>query len=174
MRTDEETEPYNLKRCEPEGAPQPGRLFTCARPGRSLGSKASVPDEIIERWVDGLPDAETVHLVSLLGSKEDGRSEYSFYTFRGSREHSPSKPTFQAWLDSWYGAGHFKVYDYPTVDAGCGSLSEEGIESLLSLVVPLLSRGETVVVFDSGGSQRTGQFCHEAGFRRLPVRSRVD
>jgi hypothetical protein len=164
-------EPCNLKRCEPEETSQPGRLFTCARPGRSFGPITSVPDEIIERWIDGLPNASTVHLVSLLGSKEDGRSEYTFYTFRGSHEHSPGKPTFQAWLDSTYGAGRFQVYDYPTEDAGSGSLSEEDIESVRSIVMPLLSRGETVVVFDSGGSQRTGQFCKAAGFRRWPARS---
>lgn len=167
-------EPCNLKRCEPEGTPQPGRLFTCARPGRSLGPRASVPDEITEWWIDGLSNVSTVHLVSLLGRKQDGRSEYTFYIFKGSHEHSPGKPTFQAWLDTRYGAGHFQVYDYPTVDAGSGSLSEDDIESLRSIVMPLLSRGETVVVFDSGGSQRTGQFCNAAGFRRRPVRSLAD
>lgn len=158
-------EPCNLKRCEPEGKPQPGRLFTCGRPGRSLGSAASVPDEITECWVAGLPSADAVHLVSMLGSKEDGRSEYSFYTFKGSHERS-GKPTFQTWLDSRYGTGQFQVHEYPTVDGGPGSLSEEDVESVRSIVMPLLSRGETVVLFDSYGSERTGQFCNAAGFRR--------
>lgn len=166
-------EPCSLKRCEPEGMSVEGRLFTCARPGRSLGSRAAVPDEIAESWVDSLPRANTVHLVSLLGRKEDGRSEYSFYTFRGGCEHPADRPTFQEWLDSRYGAGHFVVHDYPTVDAGSCSLSDGDIESLKSIVVPLLTLGETVVLFDSGGAQRTGQFCRAAGFRRLPVRSRT-
>lgn len=159
-------EPCNLKRCEPEGTPQPGHLFTCGRPGRSLGSTGSVPDEITECWIAGLPKADTVHLVSMLGSKEDGRSEYSFYTFRGSHENSAGKPTFQTWLDSRYGAGEFEVHEYPTVDAGPRSLSDKDIESIRAIVMPLLSHGETVVVFDSYGSERTGQFCSATGFRR--------
>lgn len=168
------TEPCSLKRCEPEGTPPPGRLFTCARPGRSLGSRAAVTDDIVESWLDGLPEADTVHLVSLLGWKEDGRSEYSFYTFRGSDIRTDGRPTFQEWLDSRYGGGRFEVHDYPTEDAGNFSLSDEDIESLTTLVVPLLNLGETVVLFDSGGSQRTGQFCRALGFRRLPVRPPAD
>jgi len=158
-------EPCNLRRCKPEGTAQRGQLFTCGRPGRSLGRTASVPDESADCWVAGLPKANTVHLLSMLGTKEDGRSEYSFYTFRGSYENS-RKPTFQTWLDSRHGAGKFLVHECPTVDAGPRSLSEKDIESIRAIVMPLLSRGETVVVFDSYGSERTGQFCKAMGFRR--------
>jgi hypothetical protein len=132
-----------------------------------------VPDEIVESWVDGLPGANTVHLVSLLGWKEDGRSEYSFYMFRGSSEQPDGRPTFQEWLDSRYGWDRFEVHDYPTEDAGDLSLSNEDIKSLTTLIMPLLSMGETVVLFDSGGAQRTGQFCRAVGFRRLPVKQQV-
>jgi hypothetical protein len=164
------TEPCTLKRCEPEGTPLPGRLFTCARPGRSLGRIADVPDVVAESWVDGLPRANTVHLVSLLGWKEDGRSEYSFYTFRGGIEQPDGRPTFQEWLDSRYGQGRFEVHDYPTEDAGDEALSKQDIESLTALIIPLLSKGETVVLFDSGGAQRTGQFCRAICFQRRPVK----
>jgi hypothetical protein len=167
------TEPCNLKKCEPEGTLLPGRLFTCARPGRSLGRIADVPDEIAESWVDGLPKANIVHLVSLLGWKEDGRSEYSFYTFRGGSQNPDGRPTFQEWLDSRYCPDRFEVHDYPTEDAGDFSLSGEDIESLSTLVMYLLSMGETVVLFDSGGAQRTGQICRAIGFRRLPVKRLV-
>src|SRR5713101_5602168 len=108
------SEPCNLKQCLPEEASFPGRLFTCARPGRSLGSKAPVPDEIVASWIDELPPATTVHLVSLLGEKENGTLEYSFYTFRGGGDHPDGRPTFQEWLDDRYCADRFVVHDYPT------------------------------------------------------------
>jgi hypothetical protein len=158
-------EPCNLRRCESNEGFQNGRLFTCGRPGRSLGSTASVPDEITECWVAGLPTADTVHVVSLLGSKNDGRSEYSFYSFKGSHEKS-GKPTFQTWLDTRYGVGRFRVHEHPTTDAGPRSLSAEDLHLIRSIVMPLLSHGETVIVFDSYGAERTGQFCKAIGFRR--------
>ena len=57
-------EPVSLKRCEPEETSLPGRLFTCARLGRSLGRRAELPDELVESWIDGLPKADTIHLVT--------------------------------------------------------------------------------------------------------------
>jgi len=127
-----------------------------------------VPDVIVEQWIDGLPPAKTVHLVSLLGAKEVGTLEYSFYSFRGKTDPPDGRPAFQEWLDDSYGAERFVVYDCPTVDAGNCSISQDVIDSLLKLILPLLSKGETVVLFDSGGAQRTGQFCRAAGFRRQP------
>ena len=165
------SEPVSLRICKPVTNTMNvrGRLFTCARPGRSLGRTESVPDEVVDLWVRGLPDAEGYQLVSLLGEKEDGRSEYSFYTFGGEHEQSLGKPTFQEWLDTTYGAGRFKVWEYPTLDAGNNALSEEDIQHLRGLVLSLLEQGQTVVLFDSGGSQRTGQFCKNVGFERKPV-----
>lgn len=120
-----------------------------------------------ERGLLGRWPAEGRHRSSSLnaGHQEDGTSEYSFYTFRGSHENS-GKPTFQTWLYSMHGAGKFRVHEYPTVDAGPRSLSEKDIESIRAIVMPLLSLGETVVVFDSYGSERTGQFCKAMGLRR--------
>lgn len=165
----ETIEPSNLKRGVPETGPFPGgHLFTCGRPGRSLGPEASVPDELAESWIDGLPPAQRVHLVSLLGSKVNGKSEYSFYSFRGSCDPPDGRPIFQEWLDERYGSDRFVVHEYPTVDAGEWSIPQDVIDTLLKLILPLLSQGETVVLFDSGGSQRTRQFCDVAGFRRRP------
>jgi hypothetical protein len=158
-------EPCNLRKCRAVVAPVAGILFTCGRPGRSLGSTASVSDEIADCWVAGLPKGNILNLVSLLGTKEDGKSEYRFYSFRGSHEHS-AKPTFQAWLDSRHGAGRFRVHEYPTEDAGPNSLSDQDIESIRAIIIPLTTAGETVVVFDSFGSERTGQVCRALGFRR--------
>src|SRR5437764_1169649 len=97
-------EPCNLRRCKAVGTPDAGLLFTCGRPGRSLGRTAPVSDEIVDCWIAGLPEANTIHLISLLGTKEDGTSEYHFYSFRGNHESS-AKPTFQCWLDSRHGTG---------------------------------------------------------------------
>lgn len=130
--------------------------------------KAAGSDEIAESWIDGLPPAETLHLVSLLGTKEDETPEYSFYSFRGVGDQPDGRPTFQEWLDDRYGADRFVIHDYPTLDAGDWSIPQDVIDSLITLILPLLSRGETVVLFDSGGAQRTGQFCRAAGFRRRP------
>jgi hypothetical protein len=162
------SEPYNLKQCLPGGAPFPGRLFTCGRPGRSLGKRVFVPDEIVESWIDGLPPAKNVHLISLLGAKEDGTLEYSFYTFRGGGELTNDRPTFQEWLDDRYEVDRFVVHDCPTVDAGDKAIPEECIVPLSNLILRLLTLGETVVLFDSAGSQRTRQFFTAAGFRRRP------
>lgn len=158
-------EPCNLRKCRSLGAPSAGVLFTCGRPGRSLGRTNPVSDEIVDCWVAGLPEAKTLHLLSLLGTKVDGKSEYRFYSFRGSHEHS-TKPTLQTWLDRRHGAGTFRVHEYPTVDAGPNSLCEGQIQSIRSLVNPLIDAGETVVLFDSFGSERTGQVCRALNFRR--------
>ena len=53
------------------------------------------------------------------------------------------------------------------------SLSDEDIESLSTLIIRLLGMGETVILFDSAGAQRTGQFCRAIGFRRRPVKQHV-
>lgn len=158
-------EPCNLRRCKAVGTPHPGLLFTCGRPGRSLGRTGDVSDEVVDCWVAGLPEANTLHLVSLLGTKEDGSTEYCFYSFRGSHEHS-AKPNFQEWLDIRHGIGRFRLHEYPTKDAGPGSLSDEEIESIRAIIMPLIAAGGTVVVFDSFGSERTGQVCGALGFRR--------
>jgi hypothetical protein len=158
-------EPCNLRKCKALGVPSAGALFTCGRPGRSLGSSGLVSDEIVDCWVTGMPNATPLILLSLLGTKVDGKSEYQFYSFRGSHEHS-TKPTLQTWLDRRHGAGRFRVLEYPTEDAGPNSLSDGQIESIRALINPMMDDGETVVLFDSFGSERTGQVCRALNFRR--------
>ena len=65
-----------------------GRLFTCGRPGREeYGTeRVPIPDQVITRWVEGLPAAEGLHIVSLLGTKGDGTSEFVYYPYRSARE----------------------------------------------------------------------------------------
>ena len=83
------------------------------------------------------------------------KSEYRFYSFRGSHEHS-TKPTFQEWLDRRHGPGRFQVHEYPTEDGGPRSLSDEDVASIGAIIQPLIEAGETIVMFDSFGSERTG------------------
>src|SRR5690242_2767743 len=85
-------EPSNDRERKSAGTPCPGALFTCGRPGRSLGRTATMSDEMADCWVTGLPNTNTLHLVSLLGTKHDGTSEYRFYSFRGSHERSAKFP----------------------------------------------------------------------------------
>ena len=68
-------EPCNLK----EWSAPIGRLFTCSRPGRATYGKKKrpIPSDTILLWINGLPAAPTLHLVSLLGWKKDGYSEFS-------------------------------------------------------------------------------------------------
>src|SRR5438034_508690 len=77
--------PYMLKRWR-TGAPSNCHyFFTCARPGRTSdpdSKHAQVSDELVHRWVLGLPGPNTA-IVCLLGRKPDGLSEFSFYSFYG-------------------------------------------------------------------------------------------
>jgi hypothetical protein len=94
-----------------------GRLFTCGRPGRSAfgRKKRPIDKDTIDLWVKGLPDAKPLDIVSLLGKKKSGFSEFEYYPFRSSQE-AGTKPTFQQWLDKHY-YGRFRVHEFPTVDA---------------------------------------------------------
>lgn len=49
--------------------------------GRSLGSQAAVADRLVVDWANGLPGSDEIYIVSLLGEKPGGKSEFSFYSF---------------------------------------------------------------------------------------------
>ena len=93
-------EPVNLREWRaPTTAGDAGRLFTCGRPGRATFRREGRPidDDTIDLWVKGLPKTELLDIVSLLGEKTDGYSEFGYYPFRSSKE-AGNKPTFQQWL----------------------------------------------------------------------------
>ncbi len=74
-------EPINLREWKAtDRSKQRGRLFTCGRPGRaSYGrEKVAVGDEIIDLWASGLPKTDVLHVVSLLGHKTTGFSEFGY------------------------------------------------------------------------------------------------
>ena len=160
-------EPYRLYRCIPTAGTFRGEFFTCARPGRSREPLVkSVPDDWVDAWVKGLPGAESIVIVSLLGWKANGQSEFSFYSFRGSGEETerPDRPTFQQWLDARYEKGRYRVIEFPTTDTKI--VASEILNRVGTTILSLLHSGETVVLMDSGGFSRTGAVCRFMGFVR--------
>lgn len=151
-------EPCGLTKWVLDATVPSGKLFTCARPGRSLGRKrTSIDDATVLAWLKGLPKEETVSvIVSLLGRKPepDGRSEFSYYSFKGAREDRPSSPTFQEWLDRATTPGKYMVIEHPTIDTK--PISPEVLTAIVACVVANLDANRTVVVVDSGGVSRTG------------------
>ena len=161
MKALKPTKPYMLRRWR-IGVPSK-YFFTCARPGRT-GHAASkntpVPDSEVHRWVLGLPGPNTA-IVSLLGRKPDGKSEFSFYSFYGGfdrRSDRASALSFQEWLTYWHGDRHIVVHEHPTCDFN--PIPLEVLDTIASEIANLLSAERTVILIDSGGQTRTAIVCH--------------
>jgi len=158
-------EPINLREWRPvTTAPQRGRLFTCGRPGRATfgREKRPVDEDTIDLWVKGLPEVEVLHIISLLGQKTTGFSEFGYYPFRSSEE-SGTKPTFQQWFDKRYGR-RFVVHEFRTVD-GRG-ISQDVLKAVTRHALTLIENGSTVLVLDSMGAERTARVCEAMGYKR--------
>ncbi len=117
----------------------------------------------IDLWVKGLPPAEVQHIVSLLGKKRSGFSEFGYYPFRSARKPG-SEPTFQEWFDERYGR-RFVVHEFPTVDAR--AIPADVLEAVRRHVLDLLNCASTVVVVDSAGAERTARVCDAIGYKRM-------
>lgn len=97
-------------------------------------------------------------VVSLLGQKPDGTSEFSFYPFRGGYDGSDKGlPTFEEWLAKHYPERAIVVRELPTIDFRPVPL--ETLQSAEAEIARLLQAGKTVVLVDSGGVTRTGAVC---------------
>jgi hypothetical protein len=156
-------EPYRKRRWRHSTAPEQIAFFTCARPGRSLGSTQPVPDAIVHKWVNGLPGPRTA-IISLLGCKPDGKSEFSFYNFSGKDDttsESRGKPPWQAWLDRHHPDRGVTVIEHPTTDFQ--PITDETLQRVAKDVQRLLGEGRTIVLIDSGGQTRTGTVCRHLG-----------
>jgi hypothetical protein len=107
----------------------PGKLYRVARPGRSVGSDASVSDAVAGEWVAGiarrlasdgsLPADKTVLYVCLLGRKRGGRREIAdFYNARGPEDGDDvvptSKPTWESYLNELAADVTFVLHHGPT------------------------------------------------------------
>jgi hypothetical protein len=162
IRTVKPLKPYMLKRWRLDTQPQPLWFFTCARPGRTgnpASKTSSVSDDVVHRWVLGLPQPRTA-IVSLLGRKPDGTSEFSFYSFYGGLDLPSDRPgclSFQTWLDTWHSALSIVVREHPTCDFR--PVSPETLKTVSMDINDLASAGRTVVLIDSGGVTRTGIVC---------------
>ena len=139
-------------------------MFTCGRPGRAVfgREKVRVDDNTIDNWVNGLPQGEVVHIVSLLGRKKNGFSEFGYYPFRSSREPG-TKPTFQEWLNDRHGPS-FVVHEFPTVDAQ--GIPDDVLQTAKRCVLDLIRNGNTVAVVDSMGAERTARVCEAIDYMR--------
>ena len=165
------TKPYILKRWRLNTKAGALWFFTCARPGRT-GDPASknmgVPDEIVNRWVLGLPGPETA-IVSLLGRKPDGMSEFSFYSFYGGFDSPSDRPgclSFQEWMDTWHGSPSIVIREQPSYDFR--PMEPEALNAVSGDITELAGVGRTVVLIDSGGVTRTGRVCRHLGAVEAP------
>jgi hypothetical protein len=164
------TEPINLREWKASaGSERSGRLFTCGRRGRATHGrgKVTVADGTIDLWVNGLPDADVLHVVSLLGQKTTGLSEFSYCPFRSVNELG-TKPTFEKWLNGRY-KRQFVVHEFPTVD-GRG-IPPDVLEAAGRRARLCLESGHTTVVVDSAGAERTARVCEAIGYRRARDRA---
>jgi hypothetical protein len=158
------SEPCNLR----EWSVNRGRLLTCGRPGRghyAAGAlpQRGVPEDILLAWADGLGVAKVVHLVSLLGTKSNGTSEFKYYPFR-SCEEPGDRPTLQEWLSS-IKLSAFVVLEYPTTDYQ--TIPADQVRRIVECVRRLLAENRTVVLLDSAGAVRTKQVREAIGFTKL-------
>lgn len=159
-------EPYKLRRWRRASSSDPIQFFTCARPGRSKSSDRPVPDDLVHRWVQGLPGGGNTTLVSLLGRKHgpEGVSEFSFYSFYGGCDQPSERgrrPSFQQWLDRYYAARSIQLIEHPTYDFR--RIPPETLDAVASDIAKLLSAGRTVILVDSGGETRAKTVCKYIG-----------
>lgn len=158
------SKPFKLRHWRLKHDGQSIYFYTSARPGRSaeLASKdAQIPDQLVAKWVRSLP-GPTPAIISLLGTKPDGSSEYRFYSFSGGSDGSAGKQkSFGAWLRDQIPEQAIELVERPTVDFK--AVPEETIAAVLKDIKRLAAQGKTVVLVDSGGEQRTGAVCRRIG-----------
>ena len=104
-------------------------------------------------------------LALLIGKKTTGFSEFGYYPFRSSTEAGP-KPTFQEWFNKCYGS-RFVVHGYPTVD-GRG-IPREVRTRVACHALELIKNGNTVLVLDSAGAERTARICEAMGYKKIQI-----
>lgn len=116
-----------------------------------------INDEVVNAWISGLPNSvEGTIIVSLLGRKPEGLSEFSYYSFRGGFDQSedrPGCPAWQEWLSERFGSTYC-VCEFPTVDTE--PVPEVTKKLVVSAILRFMHSGKTVILVDSGGVGRTG------------------
>lgn len=119
--------------------------------------ESRIKDHVVDAWIGGMPtSSEETVIVSLLGRKPKGLSEFSYYSFRGGfdkLEDRPGSPTWQEWLTERYG-NKYCVCEFPTVDTE--PIPEDTKRLVVTAVLGFLRSGKMVILVDSGGVGRTG------------------
>ena len=152
-------EPFRLRSWKLPAPNDAARFYSCARPGRSKSKTDAVPDDLVNKWVNGIPGPNTV-LISILGRKPDGMSEFAFYSFCGafeSAEERRHKLSFQEWLDREHKEAGILVIEHPTCDHR--RILPETLSAVSADIVRFALEGRTVVLVDSGGEVRSGEVC---------------
>ncbi len=108
-----------------------------------------MPDAVVDQWVKHLPGPNTA-IVSLLGTKPNGMSEFSFYSFY-------PRASLQEWLATTHPLLSIKVVEHPTRDFA--PIPAQKLIAITQTIEALFSEGHTIVLVDSGGETRTGQVC---------------
>ena len=155
--------PYRLRRWRMDTPTGPAYLFTCGRLGREKSKNLAVPDDLVHRWVLGLRGSNTA-IVSLLGRKPDGTSEYSFNSFCGgcdTEAERGNRQTFQEWLETHHNSLGILVREHPTTDYG--PIHLDTLNVVAGDIRGLNSQRYTVTIVDSGGETRTGEVCGHIG-----------
>ena len=138
--------------------------FHVCPPGQVEKQLGLGSDSIVDKWVKGLPGGAKTTVVSLLGRKPGGLSEFSFYSSSGASEtpeERGKRPLFQDWLSQRHRDRGIEVVEHPTTDFKL--LARELFKTVSRQIDLLLTSGRTVVFVDSGGVTRTSQVCRHAG-----------
>lgn len=118
----------------------------------------------------GLPAAgEATAIVSLLGRKPDGTSEFSFYSFKSGNndDDCDGRPrSFQKWLTERHPNLEIVVAEHPTTDLQPVDLNI--VEAVGAEIERFLGERKVVVVVDSGGETRTRSVLNKLGFVEDP------
>jgi hypothetical protein len=156
--------PYRLRKWRLGPPSAPLWFYTCARPGRTGDSRSKtllVADALVRSWVLRILElGQRIAIVSLLGSKPDGTSEFSFYSFRSGSARAGDRQdclSFQQWLDREYRESRIEVREHPTCDFA--AIPPETLEAISRDIAELLTMERTVIVIDSGGETRTNKVC---------------
>lgn len=158
------SEPYRLFEWR---LPSPNQtsFYTCARPGRSLGPKKFVSNDLVIKWANGLSNQKNITIISLLGTKTSGKSEYLFY----SAFHDAN--SMEQWLNSQVHGLQFQIISYPTVDGT--TINQDIINAAAKAIVEHASKQTTVVLMDSGGVVRTGTVAAHLGAVKLSNNNQI-
>lgn len=133
-------------------------FFTCARPGRISDPNsrfANVPDEVVKAWAQWIADLAPVTVVSMLGVKDGGKSEFSFYTFWGGTDDPSIVGKKRSFADVLTAVDpQIELLERPTTDGR--TLQPEQFDDICGLIQAAVAPDHPVVLVDSGGQERTG------------------